>query len=472
MQKIAVAAMLVVMAGCAHIAQPPEPPAVPKSPPLEAWDEPPAPEVVMPAALTELEASTELEIDSGVSSMPPEESVSDDDAAPSSLWDRVRAGFSLGPDDDALVSEWERWYASRPDYLARMIGRSSHFLFHVVAEVEKRGMPAEIALLPMIESAYNPVAYSKADASGMWQFIASTGKHYGLRQSWWYDGRRDVIEATEAALEYLDKLHGMFGDWSLALAAYNCGEGAVRRAIERNRARGLPTHYEALTLPTETREYVPKLIAVKNLISDPAQHGLTIEDIPNEAYFDTVHVKEHMDVALAARFAEIPLEEFRFLNPAHRKPIIKAGEAERIVLPRAKVRAFVTNLRKHKKPLVSWKIVRLRRGEKPQVVAASHGMTLAELKRVSGVRGRRFPVGQPLLVRVRSGVEAPHLPDIAVQPVTISQAFRAAKARGRAKVSTRPARKATSRAGKATSRAGKAASRAKVLRKRVKHRRR
>jgi membrane-bound lytic murein transglycosylase D len=316
-------------------------------------------------------------------------------------------------------------------------------------------MPMEIALLPMIESAYNPVAYSKADASGMWQFIASTGKHYGLRQSWWYDGRRDVIEATDAALDYLQKLYGQFGDWSLALAAYNCGEGAVSRAIERNRARGLPDDYEALTLPAETREYVPKLIAVKNLVSDPERYGLEIADIANEPYLETVDVQEHIDVALAAKLAELPIEKFRFLNPAHRKPIIKAGEGERIVLPRKKVRIFLVNLQKHDKPLVSWKVVRLRRGQKVRQIAASHGMTFDEIKRVSGVSGRRFAVGQPLLVRVQAGVEEPELPDIAVRPVTLPQAFKAVKAKfkkGKHRHASRAAARAPHRH-RATSRA-------------------
>jgi membrane-bound lytic murein transglycosylase D len=184
------------------------------------------------------------------------------DAASKSLWTRVTRGFSMAPLDNDLVREWENWYSNRPDYVARMIDRSSHFLFHIVEQVEKRGMPMEIALLPMVESAYNPVAYSRSHAVGIWQFISSTGKDYGLRQNWWYDGRRDVIAATDAALDYLEKLHGMFGDWQLALASYNWGEGAVSRAIERNRARGLPTNYESLTMPPETRGYIPKLVAV------------------------------------------------------------------------------------------------------------------------------------------------------------------------------------------------------------------
>src|SRR5688572_15174546 len=253
-------------------------------------------------------------------------------APPKTVWDRIRSGYAMTPIESDLIRNWENWYSSRPDYVARMIDRSSHFLFHIVEEVEKRRMPLEVALLPMIESAYNPVAYSRAHASGIWQFIPSTGKDFGLRQNWWYDGRRDVVAATNAALDYLEKLYGMFNDWNLALASYNWGEGAVGRAMERNRVKGLPTDYESLTMPAETRSYIPKLIAVKNIITNPARFGLTIADITNEPYFDTVTVKRHIDVKLAAKFAEMTPEEFKFLNPGHSKLVIKAGEAERIVL--------------------------------------------------------------------------------------------------------------------------------------------
>jgi membrane-bound lytic murein transglycosylase D len=352
-------------------------------------------------------------------------------AAPSnSVWTRITRGFAMAPFDSELVREWENWYASRPDYVARMIDRSTHFLFHIVEQVEKRGMPTEIALLPMIESAYNPVAYSRSHASGIWQFIPSTGKDFGLRQNWWYDGRRDVIAATNAALDYLEKLHGMFGDWQLALASYNWGEGAVSRAIERNRAKGLPTDYESLTMPPETRGYIPKLMAVKNIVLNPARFGLEIADIPNEPYFEMVTLKRHIDVKLAARFAEMPLEEFKFLNPGHNKPVIRAGESERIVLPKHTVATFRANLAKHDRPLVSWDAVTLRRGQKVERVAAEHGITLAELKQPNGLQNQKKLVpGQPLLVPAKSGAD-PQLPDLPVTPVPVSipKAVQAAKA--------------------------------------------
>jgi membrane-bound lytic murein transglycosylase D len=288
-------------------------------------------------------------------------------------------------------------------------------------------MPMEVALLPMIESAYNPVAYSRSHASGIWQFIPSTGKDYGLRQNWWYDGRRDVIAATGAALDYLDKLHGMFGDWNLALASYNWGEGAVGRAMERNRVKGLPTDYESLTMPAETRSYIPKLIAVKNIISNPARYGLRIADVPNEPYFETVTVKQHIDLKVAAKFADMSVEEFKFLNPGHSKPVIKAGEAERIILPRHKVLMFLAAFDKHDKPLVSWQAVRFRAGEKAEKVAAQHGMTLSELKELNGVaHQRKLVVGQALLVPVKGG-EDPQLPDLPVNPVPLTKALQTAR---------------------------------------------
>ncbi len=321
-----------------------------------------------------------------------------------------------------LVQEWEQWYSTRPDYVGRMVDRSSHFLYHVIEEVERRGMPAEIALLPMIESAYNPKAYSRSHASGMWQFIPSTGKDYGLRQNFWYDGRRDPLAATGAALDYLGKLYGMFGNWELALAAYNWGEGAVGRAIARNQAKGLPTDYESLTIPPETRSYVPKLQAVKNIVANPAAYGLRLADIPNRPYFATVTVERHIDVKLAARLAEMPLDEFVFLNPAHNKPVIKASGAETILLPRDKMESFRRNLAAHDKPLVSWQAYTIKRSDKPETVAAKHGMSLATLKEANGiVPPKQFVAGQTIMVPVNGSAE-PNLPDLPAPKLTLVRA--------------------------------------------------
>ena len=346
---------------------------------------------------------------------------------PKDVWERVRNGYTMKPMDTDLVRHWENFYSAKPEYFARMVDRSSHYLFHIIEEIERRKMPAEVALLPMIESAYTPHAYSTAHASGLWQFIPSTGKSYGLRQNWWYDGRRDVIAATNAALDYLEKLHSMFNDWELALASYNWGEGAVSRAIARNQAKGLPTDYASLTMPAETRNYLPKLIAVKNIIGDPARFGVKLASIPNEPYFEVISVKQHIDLKLAAKFAGMPLDEFRFLNPAHNKPVIKSDGSETIVLPRSRVSTFMTNLENHDKPLVSWQAHTVKAGEKPEKIAASYGISVTELKQVNNITSKnKIRTGLPLLVPVKDGV-TPNLPDLPATPVSLSKAYKAVR---------------------------------------------
>jgi len=359
-------------------------------------------------------------------------------APPANLWERIRNGFAMKNLDNPLVHEWEQWYSSRPDYVARMVDRSSRLLYHIVEEVERRKMPMEIALLPMIESAYNPRAYSTSHASGIWQFIPSTAKLYGLKRDWWYDGRRDIIAATNAALDYLGTLYGMFGDWELALAAYNWGEGAVSRAIAKNQANGLPTDYESLTMPAETRGYVPKLQAVKNIITDPARFGLQLAEIPNEPYFATVETRQHIDVKLAAQFADMPLEEFKFLNPAHNKPVIKADGSETIVLPKEKVQSFLDHLAHSDRQLVSWQVHTVKAGEKPEKIAARQGITLSRLKEINNIHGgKKIAKGETLLVPVHGDAE-PNLPDLPAVNVPLPKAVKAARyAKNRPHVATR-----------------------------------
>lgn len=264
----------------------------------------------------------------------------------SNLWDRLRAGLRLEELNSPLVQVHADWYAKRPDYLTRMLNRSSRYLFHIVEEVEKRGMPMEIALLPMVESGFNPQAYSRSHAAGIWQFIPSTGKHYGLDQNHWYDGRKDVTAATRAALDYLQKLFMDFGSWELALAAYNCGEGCVSRSIQNNAAKGLPTDYLNLSLPTETRHYVPKLMAFKKLVLEPDSFGIRLNDIPNEPYFTKVSLNaDAIDIRSAARLAGLSVEEFLFLNPAFPRKLIKTGSGDVAVLvPVTHAEVFQANL--------------------------------------------------------------------------------------------------------------------------------
>ncbi|MBC7726617.1 MAG: transglycosylase SLT domain-containing protein, partial [Microbacteriaceae bacterium] len=237
-------------------------------------------------------------------------------APPADLWDRIRHGFAMPELDSDLVRDREQWYATRPDYIQRMTERSSKYLFHIVEELERRNMPTELALLPYIESAFNPQAVSSAKAAGMWQFMPATGTYFELKQNIFRDDRRDVLASTRAALDYLQKLYGMFGDWHLALAAYNWGEGSVSRAIARNQKAGLGVGYLDLNMPAETRLYVPKLQAVKNIVAHPEQFRTELPLIENHPYFQTVDITRDIDVALAARLADVKADDFKALNPS------------------------------------------------------------------------------------------------------------------------------------------------------------
>lgn len=323
----------------------------------------------------------------------------DTDLPQRNLWQRIRGGYGLPELDTALVARHEHWYASQPEYVARMTDRARLYLYFIVREVERRGMPTEIALLPMIESAFNPTAYSPSNASGIWQFIPSTGKHFGMQQNWWYDGRRDVVGATNGALDYLQKLHDEFGDWELALAAYNCGEHCVERAQKRNRQRHKPTDFLSLKLPKETRNYVPKLLAVKHIISNPASFGVVLADIPNEPYFAAINPPRHIDVSLAAELAEISMDDFKALNPGNSRPVILQDDSTRILIPAAKAETFMTNLESHDKPLVSWQAYQSRKGEHLDKLAARFGISVEQLRKANGLMsGVKETSGQQLLV--------------------------------------------------------------------------
>ena len=264
---------------------------------------------------------------------------------PDDLWERIRKGFGMADLDHPLVAEHQAWYLNRPDYFRRMTERGRRYMFHIVEEIEKRGLPTELALLPMVESAYNPEALSVAKASGLWQFIPSTGKLYGLEQNAQRDDRRDIVASTAAALEYLQRIYEMHGDWHLALASYNWGEGAVGRAVMRNQAAGLPTDYASLNMPNETRHYVPKLQALKNIIAQPELFGIELDTVENKPYFTLVAEAPTMDLATAARLADVPVAEIRALNPQHKRPVIRAGEGgAQLVLPSHAVDTFMSNL--------------------------------------------------------------------------------------------------------------------------------
>jgi len=305
---------------------------------------------------------------------------------PASLWTRLRNGFGMPDLVHPAVRQEEDFYANRPDHLRRVVERSRRYLFHIVEVVERRGMPAELALLPIIESAFNPVAVSSARAAGMWQFIPSTGLNFGLRQNAWLDGRRDILLSTEAALDYLQKLYDMFGSWDLALAAYNCGEGCVQRAIARNALRGDRVDFSSLQLPAETRAYVPKLQAVKNIIANPQQFNMTLADVPNEPYFGTVQVDQHMDVKVAAKLAGMTVEEFVALNPAHNRSVINVNKLPTLLLPLDRMNQFAAGLRDlGDRALASIRIYTPRAGEPLEQIAKRNGVTLAALRRANDI---------------------------------------------------------------------------------------
>lgn len=323
------------------------------------------------------------------------------------LWQRIRDGFAMADLDGPLVREKIAWYAARPDYLKRMFDRSRLYLYHIVEEIEKRGLPTELALLPMVESSFNPMAYSRAHASGLWQFIPGTGKRYELKQNWWYDARRDIVDSTAAALEYLKDVYDMHGDWHLALASYNWGENAVARALEKNRAAGLPLDYSSINMPQETRHYVPKLQALKAIIADPKVFGIDLDPIPNQPYFATVTKTRDIDVRLAARLAEMPVEEFVALNPGFNRPLIPVSVNPRIVLPADRVEVFHANLLKHDdKGLVSWQTYAPKKGESLEAISRRFGVGLAQLKEVNGITARNRAVPALLVVPMNGAAVA------------------------------------------------------------------
>ena len=323
------------------------------------------------------------------------------------LWQRIYSRFEIKDENNSRSKKYEDWYSARPEYVERMMDRSQKYLFYVVGEVEKRGMPSEIALLPMIESAYNPIANSRSKAVGIWQFIPSTGRLYGLKQDWWQDKRRNVVDATNAALDYLQKLHALFGTWDLALAAYNAGEGTVSRAIARNKAKGLPTDYAHLKLPAETKDYVPKLQAIKNIVSNPNHYGLYIDPIPNKPYFTYVDAPAVIDADLAANLAEISYDEFLLLNSEHRRPLIRTNEkTQQLILPISSADTFIKNLSQNEKPLVSWNIYQPKRNEKIKAIANKFDMEESDLIKANDLNPQKIiKPSTIILVAKKEGTE-------------------------------------------------------------------
>ncbi|UCE31769.1 MAG: LysM peptidoglycan-binding domain-containing protein [Burkholderiales bacterium] len=318
------------------------------------------------------------------------------DADSADLWARIRRGFAMPALDSRLVAQRQRSYLKQPEELGRMFERASLYLYFIVEEIEKRGMPTELALLPFIESAMDPNALSPAKAAGLWQFIPSTGRMFDLSQNWWVDNRRDVVKSTQAALDYLQKIHAnQGGDWFLTLAAYNAGEGTVQRAMRRNARRKRPTDYLSLRLPRETRHYVPKLMALKNLVLDADRLGVALPNVPNRPYFVTIEKTRPIDLKLAARLAHMSVEDFVALNPAHNRPVIAASKNNQIVLPADRAQRFLEALERHVDAaltLASWQPYELKPGETLREVAVRSGITLAELRDANDIGRHADPL--------------------------------------------------------------------------------
>jgi len=440
-RRWAALAAALLLAGCASLPSPEHPaeqapaaapaapvaqPSPPPEPPPRA--EPELPELPPPAALP-LPAPPE----------PLEPPLIEGDR--SSLWDRIRAGLAIPNLEGPRVERWEQYYARRPEYVQRMVERGSRYLFHVVEEVERRGMPTDLALLPFIESAFNPQAMSRVRASGMWQFMPATGRDFELRQNLFRDDRRAVLASTGAALDYLQRLHARFGDWHLALAAYNWGQGNVARAIAYNERRRLPTGYLHLRMPAETRDYVPKLQAVKNIVVDAARLGLVLPPLENHPVFARVRIERDIDVGLAAEMAEVPLDEFLALNPQFDKPVILAAGTPEVLLPWEAAEPFGERLASATGPLASWTAWVAPRTMRPAEVAAAVDMTEAELREVNRIpAGMLVRAGSTLLVPRPAGQED----DVAAHLADHAQLQLSPEGRGQRRVTVRIGRKGES----------------------------
>ncbi|MEY2946766.1 MAG: Membrane-bound lytic murein transglycosylase precursor [Pseudomonadota bacterium] len=387
-QSLALACISLALAGCANL----EKPSDAKSAATEVSTENSQPSQTTSVAKP-VKAKQKIEVSSD---------------PPADIWVRIRQGFAMPDLENDLVKDREEWYAARPDYMVRMTERSRKYLFHIVEELERRNMPTELALLPFIESAFNPEAVSSAKAAGMWQFMPATGKYFDLKQNMFRDERRGVVESTRAALDYLQKLYGMFGDWHLALAAYNWGEGSVSRALAKNKAAGLGLTYSDLNMPTETRYYVPKLQAVKNIIAQPQSFNARLPLIQNHPYFRSVSITRDIDVKLAANFAGISLDDFKALNPSMSRPVILAAGTPEILLPWDNADKFLRRLEEHaNKPLASWTAWSVPKTMKIAEVGKLVNMSESELRSINPIpNGMQVKQGSTLLVARQGNLDS------------------------------------------------------------------
>ena len=345
------------------------------------------------------------------------------------IWERIREGYKLQEhlENNPRIEQQRLLFASRPNDIKIASERGSPYIHYIVERLEERDMPLELALLPIIESSYDPFAYSPAHAVGLWQFIPSTGRHFNLRQTSWYDGRRDITASTNAALRYLSYLHGLFnGDWLLALAAYNAGEGTVSRAIERNQKLGLPTDYWNLPLPRETRDYVPKLLALSQLIEAPEAYGINLSPIANEPYFEVIALKQRMDLARVAKLADLDEDELYQLNPAFTRRITLDGP-QQLLVPLEKAEMLAANLALMKpQELVDWQQYRVRAGDTLGAIANRHHLTVNIIRDINRLQSNTLRIGQVLSLPISSDANASRelLHAVARQPASTPRSYR------------------------------------------------
>ena len=327
------------------------------------------------------------------------------------LLDRMRAGFALPDEEEVAIDVQMAWYVNHPDYMERTFGRGQRYLYHIVTELEARHMPLELALLPIVESAFEPFGYSRARAAGLWQFIPATGVRFGLKQNWWYDGRRDLVESTRAALDYLQFLNTEFnGDWLLAIAAYNSGELNVHRAVQENLKHKRPTDFWHLKLPKETRAYVPKLLAMRRIVADPGAVGLEFSTIPNEPYFARVETGGQIDLKLAAEIAGVENEELAYLNPAFNRWATDPAGPHFLLLPVDTSEGFRDALAQVPTPdRVPYASYNVEAGENITTFAKRCGTTVAVVREINGLKGTRLKSGEALLVPASGGALHPKI---------------------------------------------------------------
>lgn len=399
---VSVVIAVIALAGCAHT------PSTDSDRPLTGHSEVPVGVVVVPAPAAETSATNPAPLTPPAAQGPAiEESATEPTAVAgitpaqySDLFDRMRAGFKLEDDDRHAIDTNADWYANHPDYLERAFGRAELYMYHIVTELEARGMPLELALLPVVESAFEPFAYSRARAAGMWQFIPGTGTRFGMKQNWWYDGRRDVVESTRGALDYLQFLHDEFdGDWLLAIAAYNCGEMNVARAVAANKAKGKPIDFWSLKLPKETQGYVPRLLAMRRLVADPEAHGLGFSRIPNQPYFTRVNTVSQIDLKVAADIAGITHEQLSELNPAFHRWATDPSGPHYLLVPTEVADLFEQNVAQlTPEQRLNATIYTVKKGDSVASVAKKFGTKVEVVREINELPSGPLVVGTDLRV--------------------------------------------------------------------------